>query len=204
MPSLVWDVDLSLSLPPLTTFQYKSHLKIYVQESAPVHQAFIAAPAQAPAPAGRGGARGGGPPRGPGGGRGYRGGRPRGGRGRGGRGGYYQQQQPYGAQPYGGYHGQQPIPPPPRPPSFSGVPGFPSVDASYQNPPNPVVCQLCFSPGHSALNCSRFIGSNSPALAVMPTGETNDSVWYPDSGASAHMTPHEGQPNGGASSSGNQ
>ncbi|CAH9067618.1 unnamed protein product [Cuscuta europaea] len=74
--------------------------------------------------------------------------------------------------------------------SFSA--GFPYVDNSYQSPPPPVVCQLCFSPCHSALHCSRFTGSTTPALAALPTGETHDSVWYPDSGASAHMTPHEG------------
>ncbi|CAH9121811.1 unnamed protein product, partial [Cuscuta epithymum] len=32
------------------------------------------------------------------------------------------------------------------------------------------------------MHCSRFTGSASPALAALPTGETNDSVWYPDSG----------------------
>ncbi|CAH9130987.1 unnamed protein product [Cuscuta epithymum] len=74
--------------------------------------------------------------------------------------------------------------------------GFPSVENSFQSPPPPVVCQICFSPGHSALSCSRFVNQNTPALAALPTGESNDSVWYPDSGASAHMTPSEGQPHG--------
>ncbi|CAH9109953.1 unnamed protein product, partial [Cuscuta europaea] len=56
----------------------------------------------------------------------------------------------------------------------------------------PVVCQLCFSPCHSALQCSRFTASHTPTLSALPTSETNDLVWYPDSGASTHMTPHEG------------
>ncbi|CAH9067512.1 unnamed protein product [Cuscuta epithymum] len=86
----------------------------------------------------------------------------------------------------------------------SGNSGFPYVDNSYQSHPLPVVCQICFSPGHSALTCSRFLAMSTPALADIPSRETNSSVWYPDSGASAHMTPHEGQSDGGASTSGFQ
>ncbi|CAH9117877.1 unnamed protein product [Cuscuta europaea] len=71
--------------------------------------------------------------------------------------------------------------------------GFPYVDDTYSHTPVSVVCQICFSPGHSALMCPRFVGSSTPALAPLPTGEHNASVWYPDSGASAHMTPHDNQ-----------
>ncbi|CAH9066660.1 unnamed protein product [Cuscuta europaea] len=82
--------------------------------------------------------------------------------------------------------------------------GFPCVDNTYSHAPAPVVCQICFSPGHSTLICPRFVGTSTPALAALPTGEHNASMWYPDSGASAHMTPHEGQSDEGASSSGLQ
>ncbi|CAH9120349.1 unnamed protein product [Cuscuta europaea] len=45
--------------------------------------------------------------------------------------------------------------------------------------------------GHSAFTCPHFVGSSTPALAAIPSGESNAPVWYPDSDASAHMTPHE-------------
>ncbi|CAH9102521.1 unnamed protein product, partial [Cuscuta europaea] len=171
------------TLRPLLQAQEQRDAFLQTQDTSPVHQAFAAAQG----PAGRGGPRGGAPGRGPGG----RGGRGRGRRGRGGR-GYYQQYPPYqqlgGAPPaYGGHPGQPIIPP--RGPTYTG--GFPSVENSYNSPAPRVICQLCFSPGHSALTCSRFTAQNTPALAALPTGETHDSVWYPDYGASAHMTPHE-------------
>ncbi|CAH9130647.1 unnamed protein product [Cuscuta epithymum] len=203
--SLINNIDCMSGIPsledirPILQAQEQRNLFFQAQESSSVPQAFVAAPASAAR--GAGPQRGGGQQRGPGGGRGPRGaGRARGGRGRGGRGSYPQQ---YGvAQPqHGGFPGQ-PAQGQPRPHAFSGNPGFPSADPTYQYPPPPVVCQLCFSPGHSALHCSRFTASHTPALAALPTGENNDSVWYPDSGASAHMTPHEGHSNGGASSSG--
>ncbi|CAH9114361.1 unnamed protein product [Cuscuta epithymum] len=93
---------------------------------------------------------------------------------------------------------------PPRGHAPAGFPGFPPVENNYHNPPPPVVCQLCYSPGHSAITCPRFTNPSTPALAAIPTGETNASVWYPDSGASAHMTPHEGQSHGSQSSPGIQ
>ncbi|CAH9090193.1 unnamed protein product, partial [Cuscuta epithymum] len=137
-----------------------------------------------------------------------RGGRGRGGRGRGGRGrGRFPPNQAYGqhtGQPQGygqqapPYHGQQPAHPflpaggastlrPQNAPS-----GFSSTEGILGSVPSPVVCQICFSAGHSALHCpSRFSASSAPAL-VAPSGESNDALWYPDSGASAHMTSSEG------------
>ncbi|CAH9137553.1 unnamed protein product [Cuscuta epithymum] len=203
---LGWDVVMNRFSITLINYREFQALKTFVPSykrrsnatyfSKPKNQLLYIRPSLPPAaPAVRGGAPrgGGGHPRAPG-GRGNRAGRARGGRGRGGGRGYFQQL-------YTGYPPQAAAPIP-RAPAFSGQPGFPSVDQSYQSPPPPVVCQLCFSPGHSALQCSRFTTSHTPALAALPTGETNDSVWYPDSGASAHMTPHEGQLHGGASSSG--
>ncbi|CAH9053242.1 unnamed protein product [Cuscuta europaea] len=48
---------------------------------------------------------------------------------------------------------------------------------------------------------SRFSQTSAPAL-ITSSGESNDVLWYPDSGASAHMTSSEGQTFGGSSSSG--
>ncbi|CAH9140684.1 unnamed protein product [Cuscuta epithymum] len=66
--------------------------------------------------------------------------------------------------------------------------------------PPPVVCQICFSAGHSAITCpSRFQQPSAPALLITP-GESNSALWYPDSGASTHMTASEGQSLGGSTS----
>ncbi|CAH9096903.1 unnamed protein product [Cuscuta epithymum] len=141
---------------------------------------------------------------------GGRGGRGRGGRGRNGRGrgrGYHQygqqpghgQQQsaPQQGQQPGQHHqqgfGQQQL----RPPNA----GSSSTEGILGAIPPPVVCQICFSAGHSAINCpSRFSPSTAPVLL---TGQANEALWYPDTGASAHMTSSEGQNFGGGSSSGN-
>ncbi|CAH9140927.1 unnamed protein product [Cuscuta epithymum] len=70
--------------------------------------------------------------------------------------------------------------------------------------PPPIVCQICFSTGHSALACpSRFSQPSAPAL-MTNSGETNSALWYPDSGASAHMTTSDGQNLGSSTSSGFQ
>ncbi|CAH9072178.1 unnamed protein product [Cuscuta epithymum] len=62
------------------------------------------------------------------------------------------------------------------------------------------MCQICFSAGHSAITCpSRFSQPSAPAMLTTP-GETNPALWYPDSGASAHMTASEGQSIGGGAS----
>lgn len=55
------------------------------------------------------------------------------------------------------------------------------------------MCQICYHPGHSAQTSpSRYAPQSTPALVAMPTGETNESLWYPGSGASSHMTNNEG------------
>ncbi|CAH9125443.1 unnamed protein product [Cuscuta epithymum] len=84
--------------------------------------------------------------------------------------------------------------------SSSNTTGFPSGEGILGSIPPPVVCQLCFNAGHSALQCpSRFSQPSAPAL-LANNGESNSALWYPDSGASAHMTPTEGQTLGGGSS----
>ncbi|CAH9124291.1 unnamed protein product, partial [Cuscuta epithymum] len=121
-----------------------------------------------------------------------RGGRGRGARGRGGRGRGRNQHQPTyqlvpgdgqisytapgaaavpGSSAAGGvYH--------PRPNNAQS--GFPSAEGILGSVPPPVVCQICFSAGHSAIHCpSRFSQPSAPAL-VAPTGESNDVLWYPD------------------------
>ncbi|CAH9127312.1 unnamed protein product [Cuscuta epithymum] len=86
--------------------------------------------------------------------------------------------------------------------TYSYYAGFPSSEGILGSVPSPVVCQICFSAGHSALHCpSRFSQSSAPAL-VAPSGESNNALWYPDSGASAHMTSSEGQNFEGSSTSG--
>ncbi|CAH9108873.1 unnamed protein product [Cuscuta epithymum] len=125
-------------LRPILQAQEQRNLFFQAQESAPLQQAFAAPTAPI--------ARGGGQPRGGGvqpRGRGNRGGRARGGRGRG-RGGYYQQNYGGHQQPYVGYP-PHPANPQPRAPAFSGIPGFPSVDQSYQSPP-PSCMSIVFFP----------------------------------------------------------
>ncbi|CAH9130333.1 unnamed protein product [Cuscuta epithymum] len=112
--------------------------------------------------------------------RGGRGGRGRGGRGRNGRGrgrGYHQ----YGQQPPLG-HGQQHSAPQQGPqPGQHHQQGFgqqqlrpPNAGSSSTEGilgaiPPPVVCQICFSAGHSAINCpSRFSPSTAPVLLISP------------------------------------
>ncbi|CAH9136427.1 unnamed protein product [Cuscuta epithymum] len=197
--------------PQLLALEQRA-LYLRSQNIHPGHQAFGAAEQAAAAvqrPAGRGGDQ---QFRGNGGGRGYRGnsGRQRGHRGRG-RGYGGQNHQQYAGQPYQQLRGP-PVPgygapgwqnpPPAFAPRAPHAPGF-QVD-NFQSPPPPIVCQICFSPGHSALACPRYVNPSAPALVALPTGESNESVWYPDSGASAHMTPSEGQPHGGHPSSSNQ
>lgn len=58
--------------------------------------------------------------------------------------------------------------------------------------PHPVVCQICFSTDHSAITCpSRFTQPSAPAL-MTASGAPNSDLWFPDSGASAHMTASDG------------
>ncbi|CAH9086340.1 unnamed protein product [Cuscuta europaea] len=53
---------------------------------------------------------------------------------------------------------------------------------------------------HSAINYpSRFTQPSAPALLTTPS-DTTPALWFPDSGACAHMTASEGQSNGGTAS----
>ncbi|CAH9079681.1 unnamed protein product [Cuscuta europaea] len=98
----------------------------------------------------------------------------------------------YGQPPAYGNPGQQQLQQPQSgwgPISFIGSPSF---ENSFGSVPPSVVSQMCHSSGHSAVACpSRVVQAHAPALAVS-TGESTPAVWYPDSGASAHMTSNEG------------
>jgi len=64
--------------------------------------------------------------------------------------------------------------------------------------PSTIICQICGSLGHTALQCTNrfnhaFVSNDLPKFfATMSVGETNDATWYLDSAASAHMTSSEG------------
>jgi len=75
-----------------------------------------------------------------------------------------------------------------RPPS-------PSADILGKVPFAPTKqCQICFHYNHTALECRNrfnhsFVANNIPqSFAAMNLEEVQPTVWYPDSGASAHMT----------------
>ncbi|KAK2980817.1 hypothetical protein RJ640_020469 [Escallonia rubra] len=61
-----------------------------------------------------------------------------------------------------------------------------------------LICQICSKVGHSALACyNRFNHSYASddlprSFSAMAVAETSDTQWYPDSGASAYMTPNDG------------
>lgn len=58
---------------------------------------------------------------------------------------------------------------------------------------SPIVCQICYHPDYSTQTCpSRYAPQSAPAFVAMSTGETNESLCYPDSGASSHITNNEG------------
>ncbi|CAH9127318.1 unnamed protein product [Cuscuta epithymum] len=142
------------------------------------------------------------------GGRGQRGRGGRGQRGRGGRGGRGQRGRGYGPHQAGYGFGYGYLPPGyfPGGAPHAGILGAPgsagSSSGEGNSVPPPVVCQICYAPGHPASTCpSRFTQPAAPALAAHAP-DASDFVWYPDSGASAHMTPHLGPNNGGGSSSG--
>jgi len=64
--------------------------------------------------------------------------------------------------------------------------------------PASIVCQICFQTGHSALQCPRLPSSASvppdglaSSFTALSLGDGQET-WYPDTGASAHMTPFDG------------
>ncbi|OIT30771.1 hypothetical protein A4A49_57792, partial [Nicotiana attenuata] len=74
-----------------------------------------------------------------------------------------------------------------HPSPMAGVLGRPPFSPSNQ-------CRICFHFNHTALECkNRFNHSNASNLppksfAAMSLEEVRPTTWYPDSGASAHMT----------------
>ncbi|KAJ0094186.1 hypothetical protein Patl1_15809 [Pistacia atlantica] len=58
------------------------------------------------------------------------------------------------------------------------------------------ICQICGKRGHTALKCYNrfnhsFQAKDIPkALAAMTITDSQDSAWFPDTGATAHMTSH--------------
>ncbi|XP_075077033.1 uncharacterized protein LOC142163793 [Nicotiana tabacum] len=91
---------------------------------------------------------------------------------------YNQQYNPSFSSPWSGSHSKSR-------PSFSanGILGRP-----------PTQCQICFHFNHTALECKNrfnhsFAHNNLPkTFAAMNVEEMQPTIWYPDSGASAHMT----------------
>ncbi|KAM3270617.1 hypothetical protein P3S67_028819 [Capsicum chacoense] len=73
----------------------------------------------------------------------------------------------------------------------------PSMGVLGSHPPT-LTCQICGSLGHTALQCTNrfnhvFVANDLPkSFTTMFVGETNDTTWYVDSAAFAHMTPSEG------------
>lgn len=62
---------------------------------------------------------------------------------------------------------------------------------------NNLLCRICYYPGHPVTQCPFRPSGNQAmpstlALATMSNGDANEAMWFPDSGASAHMTPHDG------------
>ena len=61
-----------------------------------------------------------------------------------------------------------------------------------------IVCQICGTPDHNALQCNNrfnnaFIANDLPkSFAAMFVGESNDATWYFDFVASTHMTLSKG------------
>ncbi|KAL3529029.1 hypothetical protein ACH5RR_008351 [Cinchona calisaya] len=60
-------------------------------------------------------------------------------------------------------------------------------------PPNElaVVCQLCNHAGHAAKLC-KATNDSFKSCSAMSLTNPSESSWYPDSGATACMTPHQG------------
>ncbi|KAJ4838169.1 hypothetical protein Tsubulata_029907 [Turnera subulata] len=97
------------------------------------------------------------------------------GRGRGRRGGYYRGYNNSFYQPRLDY------PTFPRPPSssHSGILGVaPPLSSTF--------CHYCGAPGHIARSCPTLAQQSLSAVSI------HDTAWYPDSGASVHMTNNSG------------
>ena len=53
-----------------------------------------------------------------------------------------------------------------------------------------VKCQLCFSFGHTALQCAQFCSSGHQPFAHLAVGLVSASSWFPDTSANQHVTPN--------------
>lgn len=62
-----------------------------------------------------------------------------------------------------------------------------------------IICQICRKPRHSAIDCGhRFNqgfqpGGAAQALAALKFTDDQNEAWFPDTGATQHMTPDEGK-----------
>lgn len=60
------------------------------------------------------------------------------------------------------------------------------------------LCQICMLTSHTAGHCPNrfnhaYVTNELPrSFCAMSISETSDTAWYPDTGASAHMTSDEG------------
>ncbi|GFZ05452.1 hypothetical protein Acr_17g0010240 [Actinidia rufa] len=70
-----------------------------------------------------------------------------------------------------------------------------STSASKSSTSSPIYCQLCDKEGHLAKRCWTFLNLKkkqsanlAEAFAACLISDSNDSNWYPDSGATSHMT----------------
>ncbi|XP_073261726.1 uncharacterized protein [Populus alba] len=53
-----------------------------------------------------------------------------------------------------------------------------------------VRCQLCSTPGHSALQCYQFRSSTQqPSAHLAVANDSAATTWFPDTGANQHVTP---------------
>ncbi|RWR75576.1 Zinc finger, CCCH-type [Cinnamomum micranthum f. kanehirae] len=76
-----------------------------------------------------------------------------------------------------------------------------NTDKQYPNdrPDKGTICQICNKPNHSAMRCwHRFNQTYQPgdavqALAAFNLADHHDPSWFPDTGATAHMTPDVGK-----------
>ncbi|RVW50549.1 Retrovirus-related Pol polyprotein from transposon RE1 [Vitis vinifera] len=77
----------------------------------------------------------------------------------------------------------------------SGKPKPSTISASKSSPSSPVYCQIYDKEGHLAKRCWMFLNRKkkqyanlAEAFAACSIPNSNDSKWYPDSGATSHLT----------------
>ncbi|WJZ99292.1 hypothetical protein VitviT2T_017748 [Vitis vinifera] len=77
----------------------------------------------------------------------------------------------------------------------SGKPKHSIASASKSSPSSLVSCQICDKEGHMAKRCWTFLNLKKKQFANLAEAftacsipDSNDSAWYPDSGATSHLT----------------